>query len=94
MVYARSRLPLQCVNDLIDVDPFVSPDPLKERLQQSLIQFILNREGDSLKSWGHCFQAHVVSYLSDKVIIPMPRKASDHGVRRKFCRNSQVAKMN
>ena len=89
MVYA-----LQSVNDLIDVDPFVSSDSLKEPLEQSLMQFILNRERDSLKPWGHRFQPHMVSDLSDKVIIPMPRKASDYAVRRKFWGNSQVAKMN
>jgi hypothetical protein len=73
---------LQRVEDLIGVDPFVSSDPLKERLYQSLMKFVLDGNRESLKPGDHRFQANMVSDLSDKMIVPMPAKACDRGVRR------------
>jgi hypothetical protein len=73
---------LQRVEDLIDFDPFVSSDPLKERLQQSLTKFVLDGDRDSLKPGHHRLQANMVSDLSDKMIVPMPAKACDRAVRR------------
>src|SRR5690348_623682 len=72
----------------------MGPDPLKERLQQCLMQFILNRKRYSLKPRRHRFQPDMVADLSDEVIIPLPAKAGDHAMRRKFWRNSQAANMN
>jgi hypothetical protein len=91
--FCFSRI-LQGVDNFFGIDPFVGPDPLKERLQQSLMQFILNRERYSLKPRHHRFQPNVVTDLGDEVVIPLPAKARDQAMRREFWRNFQAANMN
>jgi hypothetical protein len=81
-IEVRPLRDLQRVDDFIDIDPFVSSNPLKERLHKSLIQFILNRERQPLKPRNHCFQSNMVANLRGKMIVPMPAKARDHAVRR------------
>jgi len=58
------------------------------------MQFILNRYRDPLEPGDHGFKSHMVPDLGDEVVIPMPGKAGDDGMRRKFCRNLQAANMN
>jgi hypothetical protein len=60
----------------------MAPNPLQEGLHQSFMQFILNRKCESLKSWNKRFQPDMLTYLSNKTIIPMPAKARDYTVRR------------
>jgi hypothetical protein len=45
------------------------------------VQFILNRERESLKSRDRRFQPDMFADLPDKMIIPMPAKACDQTMR-------------